>query len=117
MKTAVRPLFLVAALTGLFLLLFDVTPRFEFALPREVAEPDPAREAEFDACFAARDDAIHEEAFGTIDNPDVQREFISMRREEAERDCRERFPARTVMVSEPFRFNLVDVRFRFADQD
>lgn len=106
---------ILAASLALFLVLFDVTVRWEFALPRDVTRPDPAREAEFSACFEKRDAEIHERAFSRIDNPDVQREFISMQRDAAERACRERFPRREVTVRAPFRFNLVDIRFRWGD--
>lgn len=92
---------------------FDVQFRFEFALPATVTTPDPDVEALFDACFTEKDDEIHDRAFGTIDNPDVQKEFISSNRAIARRDCREQHPAREVTVETPLRFNVVDLEPRF----
>ena len=113
--SAARYVLIAAASLALFLLLFDVTVRWEFSLPHDVTRPDPALEAEFSACFEKRDAEIHERAFSRIDNPDVQREFISMQRDAAEQACRERFPRREVTTRVPFRFNLFDTRFRWRD--
>ena len=94
-----------------FLVLFDV--EFEVSLPKEAVMPDPEQEARYASCYAARDEAIHDEAFGTIDNPDVQKIYISNNRALAAEECRVRFPERSVTVSEPFRFNITGVNFRF----
>ena len=84
-----------------------------FAPARTVEETDAVQEDRYRSCVAERDAVIHEETFATIDNPDVQREVLATRKERAARDCREAFPARTVMVEEPLRFNLVDLEFRW----
>lgn len=97
------------------LALFDVTFRPEFALPTEQQLADPAQEQRFDECYAQRDAQIHEQAFGTIDNPDVQREYISMHRETARQACREQFPKQVITVQLPLRVNLFDVTFRYGD--
>lgn len=95
------------------LVLFDVSINPEFAMPRESELADPRIEAEYARCFRARDEEIHGTAFGTIDNPDVQKEFITSSRAEAARACRALHPERTITVAEPFRFNLVDLEPRF----
>lgn len=110
----VRRIIVVAIAAALLLvLLYDV--RFVFdvssASTREVS--DPAVEEAFTACYEDRDEAIHETAFATIDNPDVQREFITAERAAARRECRERFPAATLVIEEPARFNIVDLTPRF----
>jgi hypothetical protein len=97
------------------LALFDVDIRPEFAWPAEQQIADPAQEQRFDECYARHDARIHEQAFGTIDNPDVQREFISMHRETAQQACREQFPEQMITVQLPLRVNLFDVRFRYGD--
>ena len=102
----------VVALVAL-LILFEVSFDVRFSMPAEREEPDPEQEARYAACYAERDAEIHDTAFGTIDNPDVQKLYIQNNRKVAAQDCREAFPVRTVTVSEPFRFNLVDLRFRF----
>lgn len=96
-----------------FFMLFDVRFRFEFSMPHQDSQPDPAREALYDECFAERDRDIHATAFGTIDNPDVQKLYISNNRDKARAACRAQFPERRVPVDEPFRFNLLDLQFRF----
>ena len=96
-----------------FLVLFELRLDLEFSLPGQSTVADPAQEARYEECFAERDREIHAAAFGTIDNPDVQKLYISNHRDEARAMCRERFPERLVTVEEPFRFNLVDLRFRF----
>ena len=93
--------------------LFEVEFRFDVALPAEVEIPDPAVEAEFEACYRARDDALHATAFATIDNPDVQKEFIAANRAAASRDCRALHPRQMITVSEPPRFDILDVEPRF----
>ncbi len=101
-----------AALAGI-VLLFDVDWAPEFALPRDVVADDPAQEARYAACFAARDAGIHARAFATIDNPDVQKEFIAMQRDAAQSACRERFPRQTVTRRQPFVLRLVELDYRY----
>lgn len=103
-----------ALLVVVVFLLFDVSFDPVLRLPAEVEKPDPAREALFAACLEARDREIHRRAFATIDNPDVQREYITAHRETAREDCRREFPVRTTTVREPFRFNLIDLEPRFG---
>lgn len=95
------------------MLLFDVryVPRWQ--LPGELQLPDPEQEARYSNCFAEQDHRIHEVAFGTIDNPDVQREYIATERDKARSDCRQKFPRRLITETRPFDFNLIDLDFRF----
>jgi len=109
-KTAVWTL--VAALAVLFAF-FDVSFDPRFSAGGEQRELDPAEEARYAACYEARDKAIHREAFGTIDNPDVQKLFITNQRAAAAAACREEFPEQWITVDEPLQFNLFDLRFRY----
>ena len=93
------------------LVLFDV--QLDFALPAETERVDADQERRYAECYAARDEEIHNVAFRTIDNPDVQKLYITNNRALAAEECRERFPETTVTVSEPFRFRVTDVCFRF----
>lgn len=93
--------------------LFDVNTVFEVALSGESSIPDPAIEEEYARCFRERDDEIHATAFGTIDNPDVQKEFIASNRERAARECRDRHPETMITVREPARFKIFDLQPRF----
>ena len=102
----------LAALAGVFAL-FDVRFNFEFSLPATSNQPDPAQEARFDACYADRDKEIHDVAFGTIDNPDVQKLFIINNRKQAAVECRLQFPEQLTVVKKPFRFNILDLQFRY----
>ena len=102
-----------AALLVATLVFFDVDLKFDVAPSRVSRSPDPAIEAAYEACFQTEDDEIHTTAFGTIDNPDVQKEFIASNRARAARECRERHPERLVETEEPFRFDLVDLTPRY----
>lgn len=102
-----------AAILVIVLVLFDVDVEPEFALPREVAVPDPEREARYEACVEREDEIIHRETFDRIDNPDVQREVLAARKEEARTRCREEHPVRMTTKHEPLRVNLLDLRFRY----
>ena len=93
--------------------LFEVRVNFQFSLAGEKSELDAGQEARYAACYAERDREIHDVAFGTIDNPDVQKLYISSNRELAATECRLLFPEQRITVEQPFRFNLVDLRFRF----
>jgi len=102
----------IIALVTLFVL-FEVKVNFKFSLPADQRILDAKQETRYTACFASRDKEIHATAFGTIDNPDVQKLYISNHRAEAAEDCRLEFPEQWVTIAEPMRFNLIDLRFRF----
>ncbi len=105
--------FLLAAGLIVLLILFEVRVDPQFALPQTIERTDDEQEARYRACVAERDRVIHAETFAKIDNPDVQREVLSTRKDQAAKECRNAFPERTVTADEPFRFNLVDLEFRF----
>lgn len=100
------------ALLAVFVL-FDVTFVFDIAGAGRQELPDPAAEAAYEECYRQKDEEIHTTAFGTIDNPDVQREFIASNRARAAAECRRLHPERMITVEEPARFNLVDIEPRF----
>ena len=112
MKSAGKIRLVVLAIV-VVLIFFDVSFPLELAPSYEARVPDPAVEAEYERCYRERDQAMHEVAFGTIDNPDVQKEFISTNRERIARECRELVPERFITVQEPARINLVDMKPRF----
>ena len=102
----------VAAVVAL-LVLFEIRFRVEFSMPGASSRLDAAQEARYAACYAQRDNEIHDVAFGTIDNPDVQKLYILNNRLRAATKCRQRFPEQWITVEQPFRFNLVDLKFRY----
>ncbi len=102
----------VAAVVAL-LVLFEIRFRFEFSMPGASSQLDAAQEARYAACYAERDEEIHDVAFGTIDNPDVQKLYILNNRKQAATECRQRFPEQWNVIEESFRFNLIDFRFRY----
>jgi hypothetical protein len=112
-KFVLRSGFVAGAAMALLLVFFEVTINPQFALPRTVRQPDAAQETRYAVCFGQRDRALHERAFATIDNPDVQREFISTERAKASDACRDAYPERLVSKQLPFRFNLLDLRYRY----
>lgn len=109
-----KTVFLAAGASLLILvLLFDVDIEPQFTMPRAVERADAEQEARYRACVDQRDARIHAETFATIDNPDVQREVLSTRKGQAAMACRQEYPQRLVTVEEPFRFNLIDLTFRY----
>jgi hypothetical protein len=102
----------VAAVVAL-LVLFEIGFRVEFSLPGESSQLNAAQEARYAACYAERDNEIHDVAFGTIDNPDVQKLYILNNRKRAATECRQRFPEQWTVIEVPFRFNLIDLQFRY----
>jgi hypothetical protein len=83
---------LIIALIAVALVLFVVALNFRFSLPDETERDDAAQESRYRACYEERDAEIHRTAFDTIDNPDVQKEFISSNRAQAATACRAEFP-------------------------
>jgi hypothetical protein len=93
--------------------LYDVQPNFVFSMPDEFDQPDPVQEVLYQQCYQAQDDQIHDTAFRTIDNPDVQKEFINTGRARAARECRDKYPQRWVTEPKPFVLNLFDLQPRY----
>jgi hypothetical protein len=102
----------IGALAAL-LLLFEVSLDFQFSLPRESRQLDLDQEARYAACYADRDREIHAVAFATIDNPDVQKLYISNNRDRAAKECRQLYPEQWITTELPLYFNLIDLKFRY----
>lgn len=104
----------LVVIAGIVLLvLYDVTFVLNFGDTRAVETPDPAVEVEYERCYQQKDAALHAEAFGTIDNPDVQREVISAGRQRIASECRAEYPKRLTTIDLPSEFNLIDLDPRF----
>jgi hypothetical protein len=93
--------------------LYDVKLNFVFSLPGEVEQIDLAQEALYTRCYKRRDEEIHDTAFGTIDNPDVQKEFINTSRAQAASACRDEYPQQWQTVRQPFALKLLDLQPRY----
>jgi len=92
--------FLLAAVLVMVLFEIDISP----STTTEIA--DPAMEAQYRVCYQQKDDEIHATAFATIDNPDVQKEFIISNRARASAECGALHPESMIVVDEPWRFDL-----------
>lgn len=103
----------VAALLVVVVALFDIDVNLTLTMSRDTQQLDTEQEARFDTCVDENDRLVHAETFGNVDNPDVQREMLMTGKEQIVRDCRQKYPEIQVTVREPFRFNLVDVKFRY----
>lgn len=103
----------VTALLLVIVVLFDIELNPELTMSRESQQLDAEQEARFDTCVDENDRLVHAETFRNVDNPDVQRELLMTRKEQIVRDCRQKYPEIQVTVREPFRFNLLDVKFRY----
>lgn len=99
-------------IVGIFIL-YEVDFIFDIAGASQTQVADPAIEAAYEQCYAEKDDEIHATAFGTIDNPDVQKEFITSNRAQAATECRTLHPESIITIEDPGRFNLVDLTPRF----
>ncbi len=82
-------------------------------MPRDVEMPDADQEYRFEGCVDEMDRLIHSKTFGSIDNPDVQREILLTEKERAIRECRVLFPEKRVTITEPFHFNVIDLKYRY----
>ncbi len=112
MKKIALPLAIVLLV---ILVLFDIDLDLQFSLPREVVELDAQQEMRHVHCVDLRDAEIHRVAFATIDNPDVQREYLSTEKDKAKVICRREFPHDQTTSKQPFRFNVVDLKFRYSE--
>jgi hypothetical protein len=105
--------FPVAALLAVVVVLFDIDISPEFEASGETQQLDHDQEARFRACVDEKDRLVHAETFSGVDNPDVQREMLMTGKDQLVRECREEFPETRVTVTTPFRFKLLDVKFRY----
>jgi len=97
----------------LFITFFEVKFVPQFSLPTETRVPDPTVEADYQRCYQAQDAEIHKKAFDTIDNPDVQKLYITTNRARARAECRKLYPESMITVEQSLRFNLFDLTSRF----
>jgi hypothetical protein len=104
---------IIAIAVVLVIALYDVRFNFVLSLPHEIEQVDSAQDALFAQCYELRDKQLHDTAFGTIDNPDVQKEFINTGRALAASECRDEYPQQWVTVLQPLRLNIIDLRARY----
>lgn len=110
---AKKTLGIFAIAIALTFIIYDVQLDPDFSLPGEFEQTDAAQEALYMQCYALRDEQIHDTAFTTIDNPDVQKEFINTSRARAASECRDAYPQQLVTVRQPFRLNLIELHARY----
>lgn len=108
-----RTIVLAIAVFLAIFVLFEVTFPFDIASSYETEVPDPAVEADYERCYQEKDKEMHRRVFATVDNPDVQKEYILTNRERIAHECRDQFPERLITVRQSSRFNLVDLKPRF----
>ena len=93
--------------------LYNVEIVFDQSVSNGSEITDPAVERAFEECYEKKDDEIHTVAFGTIDNPDVQKEFITSNRARARAECRERHPAVMIRREASTSNNFIDLTPRY----
>jgi hypothetical protein len=109
--TQMKNLAVVLAVALLLLFLFfEVRFDFQVSMPREIVELDSEQENRYIRCVEERDAEIHRIAFATIDNPDVQREYLATQKDEAKLVCRSEFPMKKNTKKQSFRVKLVDLK-------
>ena len=104
---------IIVVAIALVVAFYEVQLAFEFSLPGESEQNDFAQEALYKQCYESRDKQIHDTAFGTIDNPDVQKEFINTSRVLAASECRDEYPQQWITIRQPFRLNVIDLHPRY----
>ena len=104
---------LIVVSIALLFLLYEVKPDFVFSLPGESEQIDVTQEALYAQCYSFRDKQLHDTAFATIDNPDVQKEFINTSRARARDACREKFPQLLVTVRQPLAIKIFAIKPRY----
>lgn len=104
---------LIVVSIALLFLLYEVQPDFVFSLPGETEQIDATQEALYAQCYGLRDKQLHDIAFATIDNPDVQKEFINTSRARATDECREKFPQHLVTVRQPLVVKILAIKPRY----
>lgn len=104
---------LIVVSIALLFFLYEVKPDFVFSLPGESEQVDATQEALYAQCYALRDKQLHDTAFATIDNPDVQKEFINTSRARATYECREKFPQRLVTVRQSLVVKIFAIKPRY----
>jgi hypothetical protein len=104
---------IIAVAIALTITLYDVQLDPEFSLPGDIEQMDFAQEALYIQCYESRDEKLHDTAFATIDNPDVQKEFINTNRAIAASECRDEYPQQLVIVRQQFRLNLIELHARY----
>jgi len=104
---------ITAVAIALVITFYDVQPNFVFSLPGETEEIDSEQEALYSRCYEIRDEQLHAATFATIDNPDVQKEFINTKRAQAASDCRDEYPQQWITVRQPISLQLLDLQPRY----
>jgi hypothetical protein len=93
--------------------LYNVEIVFDQSVSNGSEITDPAVERAFEECYEKKDDEIHTVAFGAIDNPDVQKEFITSNRARARAECRERHPVVMIRREASTSNNFIDFTPRY----
>ena len=104
---------IIAVAIAVVITLYEMQLNFVLSLPVEIEQRDSAQEALYTQCYESQDKQIHYTAFATIDNPDVQKEFINTSRVLAASECRNDYPLLWITIRQPFRFNFIDLRARY----
>jgi len=110
----IRSVVIAAVLAAVAVVTFfevEFDPRWQ--MPTVVEVTDTEQEARYAACVEEADQRIHGETFARIDNPDVQREILYRRMQEAKAACRVEFPEQTQNEEVPFDVNLVNLTWRY----
>ena len=82
----------MAWLVGVAALICIVLLKISNDVKSSPGAPASEQEKRFQTCVAERDREIHRRVFSTIDNPDVQREYLSTQKEIAIGECRLQYP-------------------------
>ena len=108
-----KSIILVLATIILFNLLYKINFFWNLTSVSIINIPEPEIEENYIKCYQEADASIHVDAFNSIDNPDVQREYISSMRKEAQKKCRSDFPEEVVTLEVPRERKFFNIKARF----
>ena len=106
-------IFLLLSIVIIGVLFFEIETNVRFAFPKKIEILDSSQELIYLKCVEARDKIIHAQTFSSIDNPDVQREVLSARKNQALAECRGLHPAKMVEINQAFEVNIFDLKYRY----
>ena len=106
-------IFLLLSIVIIGVFFFEIETNVRFAFPKKIEILDSSQELIYLKCVEARDKIIHAQTFSSIDNPDVQREVLSARKNQALAECRGLHPAKMVEINQSFEVNIFDFKYRY----
>ena len=108
-----RLIFLLPLVIIIGTIFFETEVNIFVTLPKKIEKSDLDQENLFLECVNAKDKIIHAQTFSSIDNPDVQREVLSAKKNQALLECRDIYPVKMTVINQSFEINIFDFKYRY----